>query len=208
MDTADSPLICTAWFIFIRRSGRSLACPFWGSGCLVGGLTRGAGPAPAGWGDVEGQSPQPGRRQAHQRSGLAAEMLLCSVLLHAPVLGGGLCSWTPIKIFEGSQMKLLEGGWALMMDAGIAGWLLQPGGARRCPWLGADSGCSSSCMRNPPLCGFLWFSKEETKGEKKKEQIEHKINTNLLLVVIKWLKTFTMHAGICSVYTDILKGNS
>lgn len=45
-------------------------------------------PRPAA-GDVEGQSPQPGRRQAHQRSGLAAEMLLCSVLLYALVPGRG-----------------------------------------------------------------------------------------------------------------------
>lgn len=166
MDTADSLLICTAWFIFIRRSGRSLACPSWGSGCLVGGLTRGAGPAPAGGRGCGGSIPPAGEATSTpeiRASGWNAT-LLSPALCTGAGAGRRLCSWMPIKVFEGSQMKLLEGGWALKMDAGIAGWLLQPRGARRCPWLGADSGCSSSCMRNSPLCGFLWFSKEETKG--------------------------------------------
>lgn len=33
-----------------------------------------------------------------------------------------------VELFEGLQMKLVEGGWAFGLAAGVAGCFLQPGG--------------------------------------------------------------------------------
>lgn len=157
MDTADSPLICTAWFIFIRRSGRSLACPFWGSGCLVGGLTRGAGPAPAGGRGCGGSIPPAG--EATSTPEIRASSWNAALLSPAPCTGAG--------------------GWAVFMDTHQDLWRLTDETAGG--WLGIDDGCWHCWLVAP-----AWGCKEMplTRGRQRMLQFLHEKSPSLWIFMI------------------------